>query len=178
MHLLKIVIFGLLVIGFYTYFGVGYFPRVAQEGPPEEVPVHMESTEGEDLVLLGERVVRGKGACLLCHMPSGRAEVLDHAAAMAGERLKDDMYRGSAQSAVEYLLESLLKPSAYVVKGFGVAGSGDTLSPMPDVRNPRIDLSDLEIRAVVAYLQSLAGVDVTVTSGTPITYAPAGTQVR
>lgn len=178
MHLLKVVIFGLFVIGFYTYFGVGYFPRVAEEGPPEKADVYVEGGVEEDLVLLGEGVVTGKGACLLCHIPSGRAQVLDHAFLTAGQRLKDIRYSGSAQNGLEYIFESLLEPSAYVVKGFGVAGSGDTVSPMSSVRSSWIGLSDLEIRAVAAYLQSLAGVEVTVTSETPITYGFAGTSRR
>ena len=175
MQLLKVVIFGLAVIGFYTFFGVEYFPRVAHEGPPEEVSAGAESGAEEDLVVLGESVFLGKGACTLCHMASGRAEVLDNVAAIASERLRGSGYKGSAKSGLEYIFESMLEPSVYVVKGFGIVGSGDKLSPMPDVRSSAIGLSEIEIRAVAAYLQSLAGVDVTVTPSTPITYGSAGT---
>jgi len=174
MHLLKLVIFALLVIGFYTFFGVEYFPRVGREGPPEKVYAYSDDSGDEDIVALGESVFTGKGTCTLCHMPSGRAEVLDHVARIAPRRLKDKRYKGSAQNGVEYIFESMLAPSAYVVKGLGVVGSGDTLSPMPDVRNSRIGLSDKEIRAVAAYLQSLSEVDVTVTFLTPITYGRPG----
>jgi len=175
MHLLKLIIFGLFVIGFYTFFGVEYFPKVAQEGPPEAVESYMGSGADGDIVLLGEGIFKGKGSCTLCHRPSGRADVLDHVAAIASDRLKDTRYRGSAQNVVEYIFESMLAPSAYVVKGLGIVGTDDKLSPMPDVRSSRIGLNESEIRAVVAYLQSLAGVEVTVTSSTPVSYGPAGT---
>jgi len=170
MHLLKLVIFALLVIGFYTFFGVEYFPRVAREGPPEQVNAYADDSADEDIVALGESVFTGKGTCTLCHRPLGRADVLDNVAKIAPRRLKDKRYAGTARNGVEYIFESMLNPSAYVVKGLGVVGSGDTQSPMPDVRNSRIGLSDMEIRAVAAYFQSLAGVEVTVTASTPITY--------
>ncbi|MFQ5479733.1 MAG: c-type cytochrome [Thermodesulfobacteriota bacterium] len=170
MHLLKVVIFGLVIIGFYTFFGVEYFPKVALEGPPEEASTYTDGGMEGDIVALGESVFKGKGACTLCHMPSGRAEVLDRVFLSAPRRLRDSRYKGSAKSALEYVFESMLSPSAYVVKGLGVVGSGDTLSAMPDVRSAQIGLSDAEIRAVAAYLQSLSGVEVTVTPDTPITY--------
>ncbi len=174
MHLLKLVIFGLLIIGFYTFFGVEYFPKVALEGPPETASSYTDGVmEDDDIVSLGEVIFTGKGVCTLCHMHSGRAEVLDRVFITAPQRLKDSRYRGSAKSALEYVFESMLSPSAYVVKGLGVVGSGDKLSAMPDVRSPAIGLSDAEIRAVAAYLQSLSGVEVTVTPDTPITYGRA-----
>jgi len=170
MHLLKVVIFGLVIIGFYTFFGVEYFPKVALEGPPEEDSVYTDGGMENDIVAFGESIFKGKGSCTLCHMPSGRAEVLDHVFLNAPRRLRDKRYSGSAKSALEYVFESMLSPSAYVVKGLGVVGSGDTISAMPDVKSAQIGLSDAEIRAVAAYLQSLSGVEVTVTSQTPITY--------
>jgi cytochrome c oxidase subunit 2 len=56
----------------------------------------------------------------------------------------------------------MLKPSAFVVVGFGKAGTNDTVSPMPNVTGGGIDLSEAEISAVIAYLQDLGGAEVTV----------------
>jgi len=56
------------------------------------------------------------------------------------------------------------------VPGFGLAGTNDTVSPMPAVQASAIGLSEIEIKAVVAYLQHLSGVEVTVKpegDGTP-----------
>jgi cytochrome c2 len=52
----------------------------------------------------------------------------------------------------DYLRESLMCPTCYVVKGFGK--DGDTKSPMPVIVKPPISLSRTEVNAVVAYLQS------------------------
>jgi mono/diheme cytochrome c family protein len=48
------------------------------------------------------------------------------------------------------------------VKGFGKKGSNDTESPMPAVDKPPAQLSDLEINAIIAYLQDKDGSKVTV----------------
>jgi hypothetical protein len=52
----------------------------------------------------------------------------------------------------DYIRESLMCPTCYVVEGFG--GAGDTKSPMPVIVKPPISLSRVEVNAVIAYLQS------------------------
>jgi len=52
----------------------------------------------------------------------------------------------------DYLRESLMCPSCYVVKGYGKAG--DTKSPMPVISKPPISLSKFELNSVIAWLQS------------------------
>ncbi len=52
----------------------------------------------------------------------------------------------------DYLRESLMCPSCYVVKGYGKAG--DTKSPMPVISKPPISLGKVELNAVIAWLQS------------------------
>ena len=56
----------------------------------------------------------------------------------------------------------MLEPSAYVVKGFGKKGTDDTESPMPAADKPPIQLSAVEIEAVVAFMQAKDGNEVTV----------------
>lgn len=51
----------------------------------------------------------------------------------------------------DYLRESLMCPSCYVVEGYGKAG--DKVSPMPVIHKPPISLSPLELNAVLAWLQ-------------------------
>ncbi len=62
--------------------------------------------------------------------------------------------RGGSDDLVgeDYLRESLMCPSCYVVTGFGKAG--DTKSPMPVISKPPISLSPIELNAVIAWLQS------------------------
>jgi hypothetical protein len=52
----------------------------------------------------------------------------------------------------DYIRESMMCPTCYVVKGFG--GAGDLKSPMPVINKPPISLSPIEVNAVIAYLQS------------------------
>ncbi len=52
----------------------------------------------------------------------------------------------------DYIRESLMCPSCYVVKGYGKAG--DTVSPMPLIHKPPISLSPMELNSVIAWLQS------------------------
>ena len=52
----------------------------------------------------------------------------------------------------DYLRESLMCPSCYVVEGYGK--DGDTKSPMPAINKPPIGLNKIELNAVIAWLQS------------------------
>lgn len=158
--LLKTAAFGVAVIAAYTAYSVWGVPPMTPEPPPTEA-VEEAALTVEGLVAIGEKVYGGKGACALCHdAAGGRAPSLDNSYAAAEERLKDKGYKGRAATPVEYILESLVEPSAYVVKGYGVTGTSDALSPMPDVRSGEIGLTGIETRAVVAYLLSLSGADV------------------
>lgn len=161
-NFLKVVIFSLVIIGVYTLYSVKIIPPIEPEAPPRE-EVTDEPKTVEELVALGEQVYNGKGACALCHSPvAGRAPLLENAAVVAADRIKEKGYAGKAVDAEGYLFESLADPSAYVVPGFGLAGSNDRVSPMPAVQASAIGLNETEIKAVVAYLQSLSGVEVTV----------------
>ncbi len=59
-----------------------------------------------------------------------------------------------AKSGGEYLIESLYCPNCYVALGWGLKGTDDAVSPMPRIHRNPTSLTDLEIVAVVAYLQS------------------------
>jgi len=52
----------------------------------------------------------------------------------------------------DYIRESVMCPTCYVVEKFGK--DGDTKSPMPIIVKPPISLSRIEVNAVIAYLQS------------------------
>ncbi len=52
----------------------------------------------------------------------------------------------------DYIRESLMCPTCYVVEGYGK--DNDTKSPMPVITKPPISLSRTEVNAVIAYLQS------------------------
>lgn len=59
-----------------------------------------------------------------------------------------------AKTGGEYLIESLYCPRCYVVKDHGIKGTNDLESTMPVITRPPVNLTDFEIVAVVAYVQS------------------------
>ncbi len=138
-------------------------PQVQGEAPKEE-EVDLGELTMDDFVALGERIFKGKGTCTLCHNDRGRAPDLLalNVVATAEKRLRDERYQGAAGDAPAYLRESMVEPGTYVVKGFGKKGTHDTESPMPAVDKPPIQLSEVELDAVIAFLQAKDGNEVTV----------------
>ncbi len=138
-------------------------PQTKGEAPVEN-EVGVAALTMESFIELGERVFRENGTCTLCHNKLGRApDLLAYdVTKVAQERVSDPRYQGKAKNGEGYLRESMLQPSAYVVKGFGKKGTNDTESPMPAVDQAPIQLSEVEIGAVIAYLQAKDGNPVTV----------------
>lgn len=152
---LKIFGFTVLVVAFYSY--VGQMVPQQRAYPPETAELSVDMST-EEMVQEGENIVGGKGTCLTCHAIGGeegaRFPDLANIGAVAGERR--DGY-----SDIEYLAESLYEPNAYVVEGYTPG--------MPQASTPPVDLSDQEIKAVIAYLQSLGGTP-TIAMDTPLEY--------
>lgn len=161
-NIIKVSTFSLAVIGGFWGFANFGIPQVRPAPPPVEEKLHLGAMNMDDFIALGDRIFHGKGNCTLCHNALGRAPLLDRIGSVASERLQDSRYQGSAKSVEEYLRESMTKPSAFVVAGFGKSGSNDRESPMPNVGAGGIGLSDAEVTAVIAYLQDASGTEVTV----------------
>ncbi len=70
------------------------------------------------------------------------------------DEIPEEYRRADASELIgeDYLRESLMCPSCYVVKGYGKAG--DTKSPMPVISKPPISLAKFELNAVLAWLQA------------------------
>ena len=161
-NFLKVAIFSLLVVsGFWGFSNFG-IPQIKPADPPKEEKLDLGAMTMDQFVALGGKIYNGKGTCTLCHNSMGRAPMLDKIGAVSAGRLKDPRYKGTAKTVEEYLHESLVKPSAFVVSGFGKSGTNDTESPMPDVTGGGIGLSEAEVKAVIAYLQDSSGSEVTV----------------
>ncbi len=140
-------------------------PQVEGEAP-RETEVKLSELTMDGFVALGQELFEGKGTCTLCHKPPplGRAPDIQggNMVEMAKERLADERYQGAAGDAGAYIIESMVDPSKYVVTGWGQKGSNDTVSPMPAIDKSPIQLSPVEIDAVIAYLQAKDGNEVTV----------------
>ncbi|GBE44159.1 MAG TPA: c-type cytochrome [Rhizobiales bacterium] len=159
---LSVIVFSLLTIGFFAGYSNFGIPQIEPAPPPKEEKLDLGSMTMDQFIAVGEKLFSGKGTCTLCHNNLGRAPLLDTIGEVAQQRLKDPRYKGEATNIEEYLIESLVKPSAFVVAGFGKKGTNDAESPMPDVSGGSIRLDEAEITAVVAYLQDSSGAEVTV----------------
>lgn len=136
---------GLVVLGTLgVYTGVANMIPQVESAVPEEITLGADATP-EQLVAAGEQVYGGSGGCTACHGLGTRApDLIGVAGSVCAERVPD-------QSCKEYLHESLVNPTAYVVEGFQPI--------MPDMSRT---LSGTEIWSLVAYLESQGG-EVTVT---------------
>lgn len=138
-------------------------PQLEGEAPVE-TEVDLGALTMDSFVALGESIFTGKGTCTLCHNNRGRAPDIPaiNMVQVAASQLQDARYQGKAADVESYLRESMLDPSIYVVKGYGKKGSNDTVSPMPVSNKAPALLSDVEIDAVIAFLQAKDGNEVTV----------------
>lgn len=163
-----------------------WLPQVRADPPTQEI-IDPTKLSPEQMMDLGRKIVFGeggdtgtksigKGQCPLCHIfgehddpTTGRCPNLFGEAERANLRIKDPRYlanvqggKAKAKSHVEYIIESTVNPSAFVVAGFGIAGTNDTESPMPVIIKPPISLSPDELTAVISWLQGKEGGPVTV----------------
>lgn len=153
---LKIFAFVIAVLAFYSYVGNTVPQKITY--PPESADLSQDMTPDE-LAIAGADIVAGKGTCLGCHtvgsQDSGlRFPDLGGIATKASTRI-------AGMSALEYLAHSLYEPNEFIVDGF--------LAGMPAINRPPIGLTDDEIKAVIAYLQSLGG-NPSVTLATDVGY--------
>lgn len=144
---LKIFAFLLLVVGTYAY--VGQLVPQFEEHPPAKQVITLR-TPPQELASIGEELLRTKGGCLICHKVTEAGNVrgpdLRRAAAEAARR-KPGM------DVEEYLIESIVTPDVFIVPGYP--------KMMPSALKPPANLNMAEVKAVVAYLQSLGGADIT-----------------
>src|SRR6266849_5894878 len=143
---LKVFAFNVAVIAFFLYVG-NSIPQLGQ--PPPKDLVLAADAPAEDFVKAGQEIFYGKGTCALCHEIGKKGERCPDLAgvgARAETRIKEEGYHGKATSGAEYIVESVMDPTVYVVEGYQPS--------MPPVGR---QLNDLELVAVVSFLQSQGG---------------------
>ena len=145
----KVLLVVLVTLGLYTWVA-NSIPQLESE-VPEELSFTGAVSEAE-LVTAGGDLFAGAGQCTSCHGLGTRAPNLltdDGGRGSIGQRCGE---RVPGEDCKTYLYHSLTDPTAYLVQGY-------TPSMPPQGRI----LSQNQIWALVAYLQSLGG-EVTVTA--------------
>ena len=144
-------ILGFVVLITLFYGGIGNFWLTqTEEHPPPTLEISVD-TDTDTLIGMGRTLLGAKGGCLLCHKIAEVGNTRGPDLRGMGARAAS---RRPGMSAEAYLVESLTSPGAYVVEEF--AGPGGE-SIMPVANQPPADLSPTELKALVAYLQSLGG---------------------
>lgn len=158
---------GVLVVAttaFYTY--VGQMVPQTEVQPPKEMALEADLSPA-DMVRVGREIMEGKGLCLTCHTIGQTGALRFPDLGGIGAEAEN---RVPGMTGLDYLLQSMYEPGAYVVEGFPAA--------MPPVNQAPIELTDGEILTVIAALQALGGTP-TVTMQTTHQYlegaaAPSG----
>jgi len=143
---LKVFAFNIVIIAFFLYVG-NSIPQLRQD-PPKELVLAADAPV-DDFVRAGQDIFYGKGTCALCHEIGKKGERCPDLAGVgerAETRIKEAGYKGKATNGAEYIVESVMDPTAYVVEGYQPS--------MPPVGR---QLNDLELVAVVSFLQSQGG---------------------
>ncbi|MBI4481410.1 MAG: c-type cytochrome [Acidobacteria bacterium] len=143
----KIVLFVLLIIAIFIYVGET-ITSISGEGKGAAL-------SGEVTPEAGEALFWGKGKCSTCHSIGGRGSAIRCPNLGTNEQFPDPVAvraatRKPGMGAVEYMVESMYNPNAFVVAGF-------PKGLMTPINQPPISLSDDEIAAITLYLLSQSG---------------------
>jgi len=146
--IVKVGFVALIVMGAYSGYA-NYIPQIRSE-PPKDLSLEGGAVTAAQLVKAGEEIFKTKGTCEICHRIGQKGTRAPDLAGVGGRAAKTKPGTGAKQ----YIIESLIEPSAHLVEGYPPI--------MPKVDKPPIALNRSELWALTAFLQSLGGtVDVT-----------------
>jgi len=130
----------------------GYPPRQKLEKSVFEMTTQQRADLGEEIIFggFGQSKVAGaigRGQCPLCHLfwpEQGSWRAPNLWGITARKRLH--------ATSIEYIAESHVCPTCYVVGGFGVEGTENRESPMPKIHKLPISLTIADLIAVDTWL--------------------------
>lgn len=140
---LRATIFGVAVMAGYSWFA-NSIPQIESK-PPQELSLEGGNVTPAQLVKAGEEIYKTKGTCEICHKIGQKGTRAPDLAGVGARAAKTK----PGMSAKQYIIESLLAPSAYVVEGYPPI--------MPAVDKPPIGLNRSELWALTAFLESQGG---------------------
>ncbi len=135
---------GLLI--FFVY--LSYWVPQMESHPPKKVAFDpMQINTKADLVKAGKKLFFGKAQCALCHTITST------------ESPRSPIMKGlGAMRTREYIYESMVQPDAVIYKQYDVVGPAKHFpAKMPATNKPPVSLSETEMLAVTAFVQSLGG---------------------
>ena len=138
----------LVILSFFVWFA-NWIPQTRWE-PPQKQQISSGMTPVQ-LAAIGDTVARQRG-CLACHTiePGAGAQGGGRGPNWAGVAVRRAQgVPGGPNNLVDYLVQALYDPGAYLVEGYA--------NIMPAATSPPAKLTYEEVVAVVNYLQSLGG---------------------
>src|SRR5438105_10901955 len=146
----RVVAFVAIVLGAFSLVALGV-PQMASMPPAVERFDVASIKDKKDLAGIGQKIFFGKGQCALCHTIG------------SSEGRCPDLKGVGSKLTREFIYESLTQPQAYVYKDYEHVGPPKFFpAKMPYINKKPIGLSNNEILAVIAFLQSMSGEPVTI----------------
>jgi len=147
---IRVVAFVAIVLGGFSLVALGV-PQMASMPPAVEKFDVASIKQKKDLAAIGQKIFFGKGQCALCHTIG------------SSEGRCPDLKGVGAKLTRAFLYESLTQPQAYVYMDFEHVGRAKFFpAKMPYINKKPIGLNNNEILAVIAFLQSMSGEEVTI----------------
>ena len=147
---IRVVAFVSMVLGAFSLVALGV-PQMASLPPAVEKFDVASIKDKKDLAAIGQKIFFGKGQCALCHTIG------------SSEGRCPDLKGVGAKLTRQFLYESLTQPQAYVYMDYQHVGPPKFFpAKMPYINKKPIGLNKNEIYAVIAFLQSMSGEEITV----------------
>ncbi len=141
---LAVIVIGLNLL--FVYIGLYFLPQ--SESRPRKVTKIEGGISQEELIQAGEKIIFGKGECMVCHPMNPETGMRAPAMSSIGAEIEREAKERGIKPE-EHVFEALVNPSKYIVKGFE--------DIMPPSNKPPTSLTDEELTAVAAYLQNKGG---------------------
>jgi len=147
---MRVVAFVAMVLGAFTLVSLS-IPQMASMPPAVEKFDVASIKDKKDLAGIGQKIFFGKGQCALCHTIG------------TSEGRCPDLKGIGSKLTRQFIYESLTQPQAYVYMDYQHVGRAKFFpAKMPYINKKPIGLSNNEILAVIAFLQSMSGEEITV----------------
>lgn len=147
---IRVIAFVAMVLGAFSLVALS-IPQMASMPPAVEKFDVASIKEKKDLAAIGQKIFFGKGQCALCHTIG------------SSEGRCPDLKGIGAKLTRQFLYESLTQPQAYIYMDFQHVGRPKFFpAKMPYINKKPIGLNKNEILAVISFLQSMSGEEITV----------------